>query len=157
MHSHALCTLVVIAVLNKLRHDSEFQSTLFSQASQCSKLSAKVRYGTLTFKLVTTTTKHMSTGAQRAAKSRAKKAATIEAALAQSALSRNYTTLTPHRASHLVDKNSRTIMKLSQLLAIYNTPGASEDDSRGVVSERIDRYKQRIARRLTKLAKVRVA
>ena len=54
----------------------------------------------------------------------------------------------------MVDKNSRTIMKLSQLLAIYNKPGASELDKKGLVAHRIERYKHRITRRLHKLAKV---
>ena len=64
--------------------------------------------------------------------------------------------LTAQRAMALVDKNSRTIVKLSQLLAVYNQSGASEVDraSGGVVAARIELYKQRITRRLGKLAKV---
>ena len=54
----------------------------------------------------------------------------------------------------LVDKNSRTIVKMSQLLAIYNRAGASELDEGNLVANRIEKYKQRIARRLGKLAKV---
>lgn len=64
------------------------------------------------------------------------------------------TTLTSSKAAILVDKNSRTIMKLSQLLAIYNKPGACEKDHAARVAHHIERYKQRIARRLGKLAKV---
>jgi AICAR transformylase/IMP cyclohydrolase PurH len=66
----------------------------------------------------------------------------------------NKTDLTSIKAAMLVDKNSRTIMKLSQLLAVYNKPGASELDDCLMVAHRIERYKHRISRRLEKLAKV---
>lgn len=62
------------------------------------------------------------------------------------------TELTPSKAAILVDKNARTMVKLSQLLAIYNKPGASDLDVNGRVAARIELYKRRIARRLQKLA-----
>jgi hypothetical protein len=88
----------------------------------------------------------------KAAKAKAKKEAAALLAQQQAKINSN---LSVAKASVLVDKNSRTISKLSQLLAIYNKPGASElDNGRGLVAHRIERYKQRITRRLHKLAKV---
>jgi hypothetical protein len=87
------------------------------------------------------------------AKAKAKKEA---AALLAQQQAKNYTHLTAEKAAILVDKNSRTIVKLSQLLEIYNKPGASDLDTRGVVAKRIEQYKRRISRRLVKLAKVLV-
>ena len=91
--------------------------------------------------------------AARSAREKAKRAA--QEAMRQQSSKPNRTDLTVQRAASLADKNSRTIMKLSQLLAIYNKPGASERDDRGLVAHRIEIYKQRITRRLGKLAKVR--
>lgn len=88
--------------------------------------------------------------AARSAREKARRAA----ALGAQEHNPNRTDLTVQKAATLVDKNSRTIMKLSQLLAIYNKPGASEKDTKGLVAHRIEMYKQRIARRLGKLAKV---
>ena len=64
------------------------------------------------------------------------------------------TNLSVRKAAHLVDKNSRTMTKLSQLLEVYNRAGASDMDDGSLVAHRIERYKQRIGRRLLKLAKV---
>lgn len=90
--------------------------------------------------------------AARAARAKAKLAA-AELLRSQSR-DPNKTELTTIKAAALVDKNSRTIMKLSQLLAIYNKPGASEKDEGGLVAKKIESYKQRISRRLVILAKV---
>ena len=89
--------------------------------------------------------------AARAAKLKAKLKALDVRVQKQESISLN---LSATKAAVLVDKNSRTIVKLTQLIAIYNKPGASELDSGGLVAHRIERYKQRVTRRLNKLAKV---
>jgi hypothetical protein len=90
--------------------------------------------------------------AAKAAKARAKKQALLEQ---EQESNKNNSNLTAEKAAILADKNSRTIVKLSQLLEIYNKPGASDVDEKRLVAQRIERYKHRITRRLTKLAKVR--
>eukprot|EP01041_Mallomonas_annulata_P000311 gene311-567_t len=56
-------------------------------------------------------------------------------------------------AAHLVDKNSRTIIKLFQLLEVSQSPGAAVVDCDGAISRRIEKLKMRLNRRLIKLAK----
>ena len=53
-------------------------------------------------------------------------------------------------ASHLIDKNSRTLVKLTQLLELRE--GLSENKDKTVLNRKIEIYKNRINRRLTKFA-----
>jgi len=57
------------------------------------------------------------------------------------------------KAANLVDKNSKTMVKLMQLLDIMQTPGAHLADTDGFITRRIEKLKMRINRRLIKLSK----
>ena len=56
-------------------------------------------------------------------------------------------------AAALVDKNSRTIVKILQLLELSQKPDASKIDPEGLVHLRVEKLKARLCRRLVKLAK----
>lgn len=58
-----------------------------------------------------------------------------------------------HKAARLVDKNSRTMVKLMQLLDVMQTPGANLADTDGFITRRIEKLKLRLNRRLIKLSK----
>ena len=64
--------------------------------------------------------------------------------------------LTLQQASHLIDKNSKTMVKLVEILAIKESLSKREDEgidgARDFLRRKIDMYKQRISRRLGKLA-----
>lgn len=64
--------------------------------------------------------------------------------------------LTLSDASHLLDKNSRTLMKLVQLLElqekIADKEGEGIPEAKDCLQRKINMYKNRIARRITKLA-----
>lgn len=63
--------------------------------------------------------------------------------------------LTINQSTHLIDKNSRTIMKLCQLIEIKKL-GKENDinyDKEGYITKRIEKLKIRINKRLAKLAK----
>ena len=58
------------------------------------------------------------------------------------------------QASHLVDKNSRTMVKLCQLLEVQKKDDTNDKiDKDGILSRRIEKLKNRLNRRLIKLAK----
>jgi len=59
----------------------------------------------------------------------------------------------PLEAGKIAAKNSRTIVKISQLLEIHNMPGAQLVDTEGLVLKRIEKLKSRLNRRLAKLAR----
>lgn len=59
----------------------------------------------------------------------------------------------PTEAQRLVDKNSRTLAKLVQLLEVAQRPGAEAVDKDGVVMRYVDKLKSRLNRRLLKLSK----
>jgi hypothetical protein len=58
-----------------------------------------------------------------------------------------------YEAQTLTDKNSRTLVKIMQLLEIIQGPDALKVDSDGHVLQRIEKLKKRYLRRLAKLAK----
>lgn len=58
-----------------------------------------------------------------------------------------------YEAQTLVDKNSRTMVKIMQLLELIQAPDALKVDPDGHVLERIEKLKKRYLRRLAKLAK----
>ena len=64
--------------------------------------------------------------------------------------------LTLSDASHLIDKNSRTLMKLVQLLELQeknaDKEGEGIPEAKDCLQRKINMYKNRIARRITKLA-----
>ena len=58
-----------------------------------------------------------------------------------------------YEAQTLTDKNSRTLVKIMQLLEIIQGPDALKVDPDGHVLQRIEKLKKRYLRRLAKLAK----
>lgn len=59
----------------------------------------------------------------------------------------------PHEAAHILDKNSRTMVKIMQLLEACEKPEVREVDKDKVVMSYVEKLKSRLSRRLTKLAK----
>jgi hypothetical protein len=57
------------------------------------------------------------------------------------------------QAQRLADKNSRTMMKVSQLLEITHLPGYSESDPGDLVGKYVEKLRTRVAKRLQKLAR----
>lgn len=57
------------------------------------------------------------------------------------------------KALGIVDKNSKAIFKIVQLLEIAKSEGAKELDKTGQINQRIDVLKSRLNRRLAKMAK----
>lgn len=57
-----------------------------------------------------------------------------------------------YEAQTLVDKNSRTAVKIMQLLDLIQAPNITKVDPDGYVLERIEKLKKRYLRRLSKLA-----
>jgi len=59
----------------------------------------------------------------------------------------------PHEVQRLVDKNSRTLVKVAQLMEYTHRPGADLVDKDGLVTRYVEKLKARMTRRLVKLSK----
>jgi phage regulator Rha-like protein len=58
-----------------------------------------------------------------------------------------------NEAAHMVDKNSRTIVKILQLIELNQRAGAQENDKDGLIIKKIEKLKVRMNRRLIKLGR----